>query len=263
MLAMSMLGYALSLLIGLSMGLIGAGGAILTVPILVYLFGVNGTDATGYSLFIVGALSLIGAFAYVRRGQVQVLPTLAFGGPSILGVLAARAWVVPSLPRVLGSLGGVEVTRDRFLLLAFGVMMVFGAGAMIRSSALRPAAVIPTWKFSALGMFVGFVTGMVGAGGGFLIVPALVCFAGMEMKSAIGSSLSIIAVNSAIGFAAFSARGGTANWGLMVGIVGFAGIGMLIGLHLSKRVAGAQLKPAFGFFVLAVACFLFVRELRF
>ncbi|MEQ1934143.1 MAG: sulfite exporter TauE/SafE family protein [Fimbriimonadaceae bacterium] len=260
---MIVLGYALSLLVGITMGLIGAGGAILTVPILVYLFGVGAADATGYSLFIVSALSFVGASTYLRRGEVPVGPTVAFGVPSIMGVLAARAWVVPLMPKVMGTIAGVEVTKDRFLLLAFATLMVFGALAMIRKPSPTVVRDLVGWQFALMGTLVGFVTGMVGAGGGFLIIPALVCFAGLEMKAAVGSSLSIIAVNAAIGFFAFIAKGGEANWLLLAGILLAAGVGLVFGLQFSKRVDGVRLKPVFGFFVLLIAGFIFFRELLF
>lgn len=257
------LGYALALLIGASMGLIGAGGAILTVPILVYLFGVGASDATGYSLSIVSALSCLGASTYIRRGEVPVGPTIAFGVPSVVGVLVARAWVVPLLPPVIGTVGTLELTRDRLLLFVFAALMAVGAIAMTRSSPPIAAKELPRWQFAFLGILVGFVTGMVGAGGGFLIIPALVCFARVEMKAAVGCSLSIIAVNAAIGFGAYMTRGGQANWALIGGILIAATLGMTLGLQLSKRIEGARLKPVFGYFVLAIASFIFIRELFF
>ncbi|MEQ1822710.1 MAG: sulfite exporter TauE/SafE family protein, partial [Fimbriimonadaceae bacterium] len=166
-------------------------------------------------------------------------------------------------PRSFGSIGSVELTKDRFLLLAFAILMIGGALAMIRKPGAAAKRSPSPWVMAVLGGLVGFVTGMVGAGGGFLIVPVLVCFAGLEMKSAIGASLSIIAVNSVIGFSTFIVRGGKPDWSVLAGVLGSAIGGLFLGLWLSQRLSGAKLKPAFGAFVLGVACFIFARELLF
>lgn len=273
---MLILGYLASVLIGISLGLIGGGGSILTVPVLVYLFGVEPVLATSYSLFIVGSTALAGAVPKWRSGAVNLKTALIFGIPSIAAVYATRAWLVPRIPQEVFSVGGFAVTKPILLLLLFAVLMVGASISMIRSKPLtlseKPLAVghLPTANrqrptanrlfFIVLeGLAVGLLTGLVGAGGGFLIIPALVLFAGLPMKEAVGTSLLIIAMKSLLGF--------TGDWGhyaldwpLLLSVTALAVGGIFVGDMLSRRVSGEKLKAGFGWFVLAMGVWIIVKE---
>ena len=197
-------GYIASVLIGVSLGLIGSGGSILTVPVLVYLFSVDAVAATAYSLFIVGFTAAMGSMEYFRKGMVNVKTAIVFGIPSIIAVFLTRAYIVPAIPKVVFSIGDFVVTKSILLLLLFAVLMVFSAYSMIKKSTVKSDVEGPQ-KFNypvilLEGAVVGVITGLVGAGGGFLIIPALVLLSKLPMKEAVGTSLVIIAAKSLIGF---------------------------------------------------------------
>ena len=263
---MEIAGYLAASVIGLSLGLIGGGGSILTVPVLVYLFGETASQATAYSLFIVGLTALIGSFSFMRKGQVDFRTALVFGPPSILAVYLVRGYVVPNIPKHLFSVGSFEVTRDKGILFLFAIMMVATAFSMIRSRAgsddSAPAA--PRFDYLKImveGLVVGAVTGLVGAGGGFLIIPALVLLAKLPMKIAVGTSLLIIAAKSLLGFIGDVQTNSSLDWGLLGSVSALAVLGILVGSALSARISGAKLKPAFGYFVLVMGAFMIGREL--
>lgn len=262
---MEIIGYLASVLIGVSLGLIGGGGSILTVPVLVYLFGVEPVLATGYSLFIVGTTSLVGTLPKYRDGMVNLKTAIIFGIPSILAVYATRAWLVPIIPNPVFSLGVLVVTKAMFLLGIFAVLMVFASVSMIRSKkgGQETAETIPQ-KFNypmilLEGTVVGILTGLVGAGGGFLIIPALVLFSKLPMKQAVGTSLLIIAAKSLFGF-----LGDLSNykmdWILLLTVSGLAITGIFFGNILSRKINGDKLKKAFGWFVLVMGIYILLKE---
>ncbi|MEY3243662.1 MAG: hypothetical protein RIR11_5101 [Bacteroidota bacterium] len=262
---MEIIGYLASVLIGVSLGLIGGGGSILTVPVLVYLFGVEPVLATGYSLFIVGTTSLVGTLPKYRDGMVNLKTAIIFGIPSILAVYATRAWLVPIIPNPVFSLGVLVVTKAMFLLGIFAVLMVFASVSMIRSKkgGQETAETIPQ-KFNypmilLEGTVVGILTGLVGAGGGFLIIPALVLFSKLPMKQAVGTSLLIIAAKSLFGF-----LGDLSNykmdWILLLSVSGLAITGIFLGNILSRKINGDKLKKAFGWFVLVMGIYILLKE---
>jgi uncharacterized membrane protein YfcA len=262
---MEILGYIGALLMGLSLGLIGGGGSILTVPILVYLFSVDAVLATAYSLFIVGLTSLIGSFSHMRMGNIHWLTALVFGVPSILAVYATRAWLVPALPDPLFSMGGVPVSKALGMLIFFALIMVAAAYSMIRKQKSSPQVAIGEVKFNyplilAEGAIVGTVTGLVGAGGGFLIIPALVLLAKLPMKQAVGTSLIIIASKSLIGFTGDLKGHEVIDWNFLLVFSAIAVVGILAGSVLSKRIPNEKLKPAFGWFVLAMGLYIILKE---
>jgi len=247
-------GIAAMLFVGATLGLLGSGGSVLTVPILVYAFGMGMPQATGYSLLLVGVTSLAGAWANWRRKLVSLRITAWFAIPSLISVYATRAFVVPHLP----------ASVERFLLLAFAALMVAAALAMIRR---RPIAANLTGAdcscpaLMAEGFVVGIVAGFLGAGGGFLIVPALVLLGRLPMPLAIGTSLTIITVQSLVGFAGAYQSGMTLNGPLVAVLLASAVVGMVIGLLLSLRIAARQLRTAFGWFLLVAGVVIAVREL--
>lgn len=263
--ALHILGYASSFLIGLSLGLIGGGGSILTVPVLVYLFGVEPVMATAYSLFIVGLSSLVGAFPKYREGMVDLRTALVFGIPSITAVFVTRKFIVPAIPKVVMRLGDVDVTRGMLMMVLFAVLMIAASLSMIRNGSANrgdgsSVERVFNYPFILLeGLVVGLLTGLVGAGGGFLIIPALVLLTGLPMKQAVGTSLLIIAAKSLFGFLG-DVTEYDMDWRLLAVVATIAMAGILAGNALSRRVDGDRLKKAFGWFVLLMGVYILIRE---
>ncbi|MDO7852611.1 sulfite exporter TauE/SafE family protein [Hymenobacter convexus] len=265
------LGYFAAIFIGLSLGIMGGGGSILTVPVLVYLMGVSPVLSTAYSLFVVGSTSLVGASRYFRKGLVSLRTAIVFLIPSLAAVLAVRKVLMPAIPHELFTVGKVVFTKDLLVLVAFAGLMVAAATSMIRS---RQAEDILDEELHhrhpfnyplilTIGLVVGTLTGFVGAGGGFLIIPALVLGARLPMKLAVGTSLAIIALNSLIGFGGDLSVGTPVAWGFLLGFLMFALGGIVLGTYLARFIPGARLKPAFGWFTLAMGTFILLRELVF
>ena len=263
--SMEIAGYIASIFIGIALGLIGGGGSILTVPVLVFLFGVDAVAATAYSLFIVGLTSAVGSVGYFKKGLVNVKTAIIFGIPSIIAVFLTRAFIVPAIPNSLGKIGDFEITKSFLIMSLFAVLMIFASYSMIKKNKLPDAnAKVEVQKFNyplilIEGVFVGLLSGLVGAGGGFIIIPALVALSQLPLKEAIGTSLVIIAFNSFIGFFGESSET-IVDWTLIFRISGFAIIGIFIGMALSKRVETAKLKPAFGWFVLMMGVYIILRQ---
>lgn len=259
---MEAIGYLASILIGVSLGLIGGGGSILTVPVLVYLFAQPPIEATLYSLFIVGLSSAVGATNYLRSGLVKVKNALAFAVPSILSILFTRNVILPNLPDTLININDFSLTKNTFLLVLFATLMILASVKMIMPSPLTKSETGQGENLTMLalnGFGVGFITGLIGVGGGFLIIPALVLLAKMEMKESVGTSLFIIALNSLIGF--FGSLHSThVEWGLLFSISALAIVGMFIGTSLARRIEGRRLKPAFGWFVLVMGVVVLLKE---
>lgn len=256
-------GYLASILIGISLGLIGGGGSILTVPVLVYLFGLDATLATTYSLFVVGTTSTIGSVSYFKRGLVDIKTAFFFGVPSVVAVLLTRAYIVPAIPQEIFTLGDFTLTRSILLMLLFAILMLLASFSMIRKSGDNNLAAAkkntPAFVVLFQGIMVGIVTGLIGAGGGFLIIPALVNMLKLPIKTAIGTSLFIIAVNSLTGFF-FSLNNQPVQWLFILTIAVIAIAGILIGSFLSTKIDGKKLKPAFGWFVLVMGIYILVKE---
>jgi hypothetical protein len=262
---MEIIGFIASIVIGISLGLIGGGGSILTVPVLVYLFHVDAVLATAYSLFIVGLTSAVGSVSYFKKGLVNVRTAVVFGIPSIIAVFATRAFIVPAIPAEVMTIGSFVVTKSILMMLLFAVLMIAASYSMIKKDKPKEAGTQATeQKFNypmilLEGAVVGVLTGLVGAGGGFLIIPALVVLSKLPMKEAVGTSLAIIAAKSLIGF--FGEGGETViDWIFLMKVSAFAIAGIFIGTALSKKVDGAKLKPAFGWFVLVMGIYIIIKE---
>lgn len=265
---MELIGFVASVLMGLSLGLIGGGGSILTVPILVYLFGVDPLISTSYSLFVVGLTSLIGSYSHFKKGNLDLKTALIFGLPSIVSVYAVRKFVVPIIPDPVFSLGDAVVSKDNFVLIIFSILMVVAALSMIRKSKRQVLDCEQkiNYNFPLIlgeGILVGAITGLVGAGGGFLIIPALVLFGGLCMKKAVGTSLLIIALKSLIGFTGDFGSGLELDIPFMLMFAGFATIGIVVGTVISKHISNEKLKPAFGWFVLVMGIYIISKEVFF
>lgn len=265
---MEILGYFLAAIVGISLGLIGSGGSILTVPILVYIMGVNPVLATAYSLFIVGSTALVGGVQSAIQKRVDFKTVFIFGIPSIAAVYATRLWLVPFIPKELFSIGSLTVTKPIALMLLFAVVMILASISMIKPSKAKQidenAPLVYNYPMILLeGAVVGLLTGLVGAGGGFLIIPALVILARMPMKLAVGTSLFIIAAKSLIGFTGDLQGSEIIDWKLLGIFTGFAVVGIFVGIMLSKKISGEKLKSTFGWFVLIMGIYIIVKELFF
>ena len=261
---MEILAYLLAALVGISLGLIGGGGSILMVPILVYVMGLEPTLATSYSLFIVGITALVGAFTNYRKGLVSVQTALLFGLTSIFTVFATRKWVIPQIPETLFNMGSFPVSKSMATMVLFALLMLMASTAMIRNDKKEPMLLQSTLlNYSRLflyGILIGLVTGFLGAGGGFLIVPVLVLIFGLPMKEAVGTSLLIIAMNSLIGFTGDLGHYAI-DWIRLLSITGIAVAGIFVGGVLAKKLDGDALKKAFGWFVLIMGICIIIKEL--
>jgi uncharacterized membrane protein YfcA len=261
------IGYFSAILIGITLGLIGGGGSILTVPVLVYLFVIEPVLATSYSLFIVGVTSAVGSVGYFRKGLVNTKTAIVFGIPSIITVFLTRAFVVPAIPANVFTVGDFVITKSILVMLLFSVLMIVASFSMIKKNKVNVIQqdTIQVFNYPLIlieGAVVGLLTGLVGAGGGFLIIPALVLLSKLPMKEAVGTSLVIIAAKSLIGFFG-EGNIELVNWQFLFTISGFAIAGIFIGMALSKKVDGSKLKPAFGWFVLVMGIYIITKELFF
>jgi uncharacterized membrane protein YfcA len=263
---MEIFAYIASAFIGISLGLIGGGGSIMTVPVLVYLFGTSPLLATSYSLFVVGSTSLVGAFNNYRKGFVSIKTALLFGLTSITTVFLTRKFIIPAIPRHILQIGNFELTENILTMVLFAVLMVAASTAMIRSSGKKEEKELVSDqklnlpKLLLYGIAIGFATGLLGAGGGFLLIPTLVLLVGLPMKEAVGTSLLIIALNSLIGFTGDLGHFAI-NWLFLSKITSIAILGIFVGGYLNRKIDGAKLKKGFGYFVLVMGIYIIVREL--
>lgn len=260
-----LIGFASAVLIGVSLGLIGGGGSILTVPVLVYILGVEPVLATAYSLFVVGSTSLVGSFTFMKKGLVNYKTALVFAIPSFIAVFLTRKFLVPALPDQLFELGNWVISKNIGIMVFFALIMLAASYSMIKGGKKKESDEDSEVKFNipliALeGMIVGVITGIVGAGGGFLIIPALVLLAKLPMKMAVGTSLLIIAAKSLIGFLG-DVSSQTIDWKMLLIFTGLSIVGIFIGSTLSKRINEKALKKGFGWFVLIMGIYIISKEL--
>ncbi|MDB5012621.1 MAG: permease [Daejeonella sp.] len=262
-LVLELIGYIASICIGLSLGLLGGGGSILTVPILVFCFTIEPALATTYSLFVVGFTSSVGAYKHYKLGNIRFDLVALFGLPSLLAVLIMRCYLMPLFPTHLFHIQSLEVTKPIFLMTVFAVLMFLAAMAMIKNkmpdNGKNPAS-FNSLNLIFQGMLVGILTGFVGIGGGFLIIPSLLYFTRISMKQAIGTSLMIITMSSLVGAAGDIMERVPINVSFLASFTAFAVFGIVLGCNLSKNLDNAKLKPAFGWLVLFVGIFILIRE---
>ncbi len=259
------LSYFLAIFIGISLGLIGGGGSILTVPVLVYIVDIKPTEAMRYSLFVVGITAWLGTLQKGWIGQVNARVALLFFFPSMVTVYATRTYLLPLLPEVWLHTPYFILRNDKGLMLFFAALMLASARSMINSPTHDKPIVarLDVGKVALRGVLVGILTGLVGAGGGFLIVPSFVLLVGLEMKMAIGTSLLVIATNSTIGFVSDFQKAQTINWSFLLLFSGLALFGVVVGNNLAQYLSNAKLKTVFGWFVLAMGVFIVIKEVLF
>ncbi len=266
---MEIIGYISAMLIGVSLGIIGGGGSILTVPVLVYLFHVEPVTATAYSLFIVGTTSLIGMIPKYRDGLVSVRTAIVFGIPSIAAVYLTRKWIIPVIPNIIYQSDSISIDKSFMMMTLFAILMVLSSVSMIRPSKIVSESAIASGKqpfnyplIILEGLLVGTLTGLVGAGGGFLIIPALILLSNLPVKKAIGTSLLIIAAKSLIGFLGDLNNGHTViEWSLLLPVSVLSIAGIFIGNKISGRIQPTALKKGFGWFVLIMGLYIMVQQM--
>lgn len=262
--SLEIFGYVASVCIGLILGLLGGGGSILSIPILVYLFHIDAVLASAYSLFIVGTTSFVGAIPKYKEHLVNIRAGLLFGIPSIVSTFITRKWIVHALPDIIIESDSVVISKRLLLLGLFGILMIVASISMIRGRQIPISDEdrIRTVWLIIQGIFIGFLTGLVGAGGGFLIIPSLVILTRLNFKTAVGTSLFIISINSFSGFMG-DVLNYPMNWTFLLEITSLAVMGIFIGNNLSTRISSLKLRKAFGWFVLAMGCFILFRETLF
>lgn len=257
--------YAGACAIGLILGLMGGGGSILTVPLLVYIMGMNPVVATGYSLFIVGMTSAFGGMQNYLKGNVAIREGLFIAIPSFITVYFTRRYLVPAIPETIINNSSFTLSKETFIMTVFAVIMLLAAISMLtRKTDSENRATIKGSYLYILPYIIltGAVMGLVGAGGGFLIIPMLIFFTGLGMKKAVGTSLFIIAVNSLIGFTGDLPHI-TIDWVFLLSFTIISIFGIFVGIYLHKYVNECQLKKGFGWFILLMGCFIFAKELLF
>lgn len=243
----------LAVLIGVSLGLLGGGGSILAVPLLTYVAGMEPREAVAGSLFVVAVTSAVSLISHARRGNVRWRIGALFGTASMFGAFA-------------GGLIGSRIPGT-VLMIAFALMMLVTAAAMLRRRKAVPTSSpggehssLRRWRILADGLIVGLVTGMVGAGGGFLVVPALALLAGLPMSAAVGTSLVVITMKSVAGLGGYLTAV-TLDWPLILLVTGAAVMGALLGSQLTDRIPEGGLRKAFGIFVLIMGGLVLTLEL--
>lgn len=257
------LGYIGALFIGIVLGITGGGGSILAVPILVYILNFNPVIATAYSLFIVGTTSGFGTFQNFKKGLVVPKTACLFAIPSVLGVYITRKFIVPNIPDTILYFGSLQLTKAAFLMLLFAVVMLMAAYSMLKTKKETAYIELGNESLIIIGtqlFIVGILIGLIGAGGGFLIIPALSKFAKLPTKKAIGTSLLIITINSLIGFIG-DIQNTIIEWTFLLKFTTFSVIGIFIGLYIQQFINEVHLKKIFGIVVLMMAIFIIFKEI--
>jgi uncharacterized membrane protein YfcA len=264
---MEIIGYFLAILMGFILGLLGGGGAILTVPILVYFFGIPAVLATGYSLLVVGLTSALGSIKYYRDNLIDFRVAIWFSIPSMLGVFLSRKYVLPIIPENF-SVFKYIFNKDQVIMLAFALLVLLIALFMFKSKEpnkdvnqqLKHKKINPI-KISFGGLFVGIITGFFGAGGGFIIVPSLMLLANITLRKAIATSLLVIALKSLAGLASDRSEGISLDWYFLSIFMGFTICGVILGSLLNNRISIAILRKGFAYFVFVMGLLIVVKEL--
>jgi uncharacterized membrane protein YfcA len=245
------------------LGLIGGGGSILTVPVFVYLLYINPVTATAYSLFVVGVSALVGALRNMQKGLVDFRTAIVFSIPAFIAVYITRKFIVPAIPETLFSIEDYVVSKNLGIMVFFAIIMLVASFSMIRSNGkedIKSGKIRLNYPMIFVeGFVVGLLTGVVGAGGGFLIIPALVLLAKLPMKKAVATSLLIIAIKSLIGFIG-DIETMEIEWQFLLIFTGISVIGIFIGVWLNKFIDGKKLKKSFGWFVLLMAIYIIFKE---
>lgn len=253
---MHVLAYFLIMLTGVSFGLIGAGGAIVSIPILVYMLGQTFEHATGYSLCVSVLVSGVGTFMAARQKVVDFPKALEFGIPTAITSFLCRYFIYPLFPEIMFG-----IPHKSAMMFAFAIILLGAGFAMVKSNKYEPPEHPHPLAGIGFGVLIGLISGIFGIGGGFLIVPVLVLFFGLDMKLAVGTSLCAVVMITLSGFVGEYLKHPDIPWSFVGGIMAAAGIGMVIGSLLRQVVDGSKLKAGFGYFILSLALVLPVLEI--
>ncbi|WP_300666225.1 sulfite exporter TauE/SafE family protein [Fluviicola sp.] len=260
--ALEIIGYFLALFVGLVLGTLGGGGSILAVPILVVFFQLEPQNATVYSLFIVGVTSLFGAVQHFKSKLIHPKNALLFGIPAVISISLTRLIVVPALPPIIQLGEHIVFERNTFIMSLFGILMILASIPMIKGQKELPSTKKnrPT-VLVIFGGIIGLISGLVGAGGGFMIIPSLSIFMKVPIKNAIATSIVIIAINSLSGFTAELFKPNLQlDWILLLGFTLIATGGLILGLKINHKIQSKNLKKGFGFFVLLIGVSILIAE---
>jgi hypothetical protein len=235
------------------------------MPVLVYLMEINPVTATSYSLFVVGLTALVGSVTFLRKNLVDLKTAALFSGPSFLGVFLARKFLLPAIPPIIAVSDICIMRKNVLIMILFAILMMASAFFMLRKEKLKDHSGERVSGFNytlilAEGFIVGIITGLLGAGGGFLIIPALVIVAKVPIKMAVGTSLLIIAIKSLLGFTGDIGQVNI-DWKFLFAFSIFSIAGILIGGAIARRMNPEKLKPAFGWLVLVMGIYIVIKEL--
>ena len=261
---MEIIGFILAFIIGITLGLVGAGGSILTITVLVYILRISPVLATTYSLFIVSITSFVGSIDYFRKGLIDLKKGLFFSFPAFIMVFLMRKFVMSQIPNIIFESETFKLSKNLMVMLLFALLMIGASYSMIKTRKERLALTedkVSYWMIFLEGILVGILTGFVGAGGGFMIIPAMVILAKLPMKKAVGTSLLIITINSTFGAIGDFSAGVVLDWYFLAKFACCTILGILLGGYLSKKIDGEKLKPIFGWFILVVGCWIITKEL--
>ena len=251
--------YFLAIIIGLVLALSGAGGTILTVPILVYLMDISPVKATSYSLFVVGVTSLIGSYKFFKRREINLKVGFIFSIPSLLGVVISRKFIVHNMPEYINLFNLISIDKNSFIIIIFAILMLIASLSMFHSWNVKYKKRDNNFLFILFdGLIIGVITGFIGAGGGFLIIPTLLYFSNIRVKEAIGTSLMIITIKSLFGF--MSELNQSIDWGVLLLFTFLSVIGIIIGAYFVNFIRAVYLKKSFGIFVLIMAILILIQE---
>ncbi len=259
---MEILGYILALAIGILMGLLGGGGSILTIPVFVYLLNISPGLAAAYSLFVIGSTSFVGAIKNLAAKNVDLKSALIFGLPSFTAVFLTTRFFLPLVPVELFTLGEFTLMRGKAMMIVFSMLLVIAGFLMFRKKPVQSEdeESAPLYQIGLQGVLIGFLAGLVGVGGGFLIIPALVLMAKIPMKKAVGTTLVIIAFNSILGFLGHL-NNYRMDWSFLIPFAALSITGILIGIYLTKFLSSKVLRKGFAYFVFIMAGFILIKEL--
>ncbi len=252
-----------ALIIGVTLGLIGGGGSILTVPVLVYLTGIEPNIAISYSLFVVGVSSLAASVQNASKKLISYKTGLVFAFPAFVVVYLIRKYLLPAIPDEIFRVGDFVLVKSVALMLFFGIVMLVASISMIRGRREMPSEMPESYNYPVIflqGIVVGFITGMVGAGGGFLIIPALIFFAKLPIKRAVATSLLVIAINSLFGFFG-DVESLIIDWNFLLIFTGVAIAGVFIGTFFNAKIDSMKLRKLFGWFVLGMGILIILKEI--
>lgn len=259
---MEILGYIGALLIGLILGLIGSGGSVLAVPIFIYLFLLDEKIATAYSLFVVGSTSLVGSVSYSIKKLINWNQVLLFGVPSVISVVLVRNFLMPSIPEIITSISGYDISRRALILVLFSILLILSSIMMFNNNKnMLSERGLNYLKIISEGFLVGAITGLIGAGGGFLIIPSLVILGKLPMKEAVGTSLVIISLKSLFGFFFGDAFLYQIDWTLILKFTFISILGIFTGNYFSVFINAKLLKKIFGVFIFIVGFLIITNEL--